>query len=89
MPSLVYVLCALTSGLCAVLLLRAYMASRARLLLWSSLSFIGLTCNNLLLFVDLILFPGIDLSLYRSLTAAAAIMLLLLGLIWTPGRGLR
>jgi hypothetical protein len=82
MASVVYALCALTSGLCAVLLLRAYLSSRARLLLWSSLSFIGLTLNNLLLFIDLIIVPTVDLALYRSLTAAAAIMVLLLGLIW-------
>jgi len=82
MASVVYALCALTSGLCAVLLLRAYGKSRARLLLWSSLAFIGLTCNNLLLFIDLILVPEVDLSLYRSLTAALAVMVLLVGLIW-------
>jgi uncharacterized protein DUF5985 len=82
MASVVYALCAFTSGLCAVLLLRAYGKSRARLLLWSSLAFIGLTCNNLLLFIDLILVPEVDLSLYRSLTAALAVMVLLVGLIW-------
>ncbi len=82
MASVVYTLCAFTSGLCAVLLLRAYGKSRARLLLWSSLAFIGLTCNNLLLFIDLILVPEVDLSLYRSLTAALAVMVLLVGLIW-------
>jgi hypothetical protein len=82
MASVVYALCALTSGLCTVLLLRAYRASRARLLLWSSLAFVGLTCNNLLLFIDLSLIPTVDLSLYRSLTAAISVMVLLLGLIW-------
>jgi hypothetical protein len=82
MASLVYALCALTSGVCAVLLWRGYRASRARLLLWSSLAFIGLTCNNVLLFIDLIVVPGVDLSLSRGLTAAAAVMVLLLGLIW-------
>ena len=82
MASVVYALCALTSGLCAVLLLRAYGASRARLLLWSSLSFIGLACNNLLLFLDLVVFPTVDLLLYRSLMAAISVMVLLLGLIW-------
>jgi hypothetical protein len=82
MASVVYALCALTCGLCTVLLVRAYLASRARLLLWSSLSFIGLTCNNLLLFIDLIVVPTMDLSLYRGLTAATAVMVLLLGLIW-------
>jgi len=82
MASVVYALCALTSGLCTVLLLRAYRASRARLLLWSSLAFVGLTCNNLLLFIDLSLIPAVDLSLYRSLTASISVMVLLLGLIW-------
>ncbi|HEY2289640.1 MAG TPA: DUF5985 family protein [Thermoanaerobaculia bacterium] len=82
MASVVYALCALTSALCAVLLWRAYRASRARLLLWSSLSFIGLACNNLLLFIDLVVVPSVDLSLYRSLMAAISVMVLLLGLIW-------
>lgn len=82
MASVVYLLCALTSGLCTFLLVRAYLSSRARLLLWSSLSFIGLTCNNLLLFLDLVVFPSVDLALYRSLTAAIAVLVLLLGLIW-------
>jgi hypothetical protein len=78
----VYGLCALTSGLCAALLLRAYLASRARLLLWSTLSFVGLTCNNLVLFVDRVIVLHTDLSLLRSLTAAVAVMVLLFGLIW-------
>jgi hypothetical protein len=82
MASLVYTLCALTSGSCAVLLWRAYRSSRARLLLWSSLAFIGLTGNNLLLFVDLVVVPGVDLELYRALLAAASVMVLLLGLVW-------
>lgn len=83
MASVVYALCALTSMLCAGLLWRAYRASRARLLLWSSVSFIGLACNNLLLFVDLVVFPtAVDLSLYRSLMAAVSVMVLLFGLIW-------
>jgi hydrogenase/urease accessory protein HupE len=82
MASVVYALCALTSALCAVLLWRAYRASRARLLLWSSLSFIGLACNNLLLFVDLVVVPTVDLALYRGLISAVSVMVLLLGLIW-------
>lgn len=82
MASVVYALCALTSGLCAVLLGRAYRNSRARLLLWSSLAFAGLTLNNLALFVDLVVVPTVDLSLCRSLLAALSVMVLLLGLIW-------
>ncbi|HEY7215532.1 MAG TPA: DUF5985 family protein, partial [Thermoanaerobaculia bacterium] len=57
-------------------------SSRARLLLWSSASFIGLAFNNLLLFIDKIIVPTVDLALYRNLTAAIAVMVLLLGLIW-------
>ena len=83
MASVVYALCALTSMLCAGLLWRAYRASRARLLLWSSVSFIGLACNNLLLFLDQVVLPAsVDLALYRSLMAAVSVMVLLLGLIW-------
>ncbi len=82
MASLVYGLCALTSALCAVLLLRSYAGQREHLLLWSGLCFVGLALNNTLLFVDLILVPAVDLSLWRSATAAGAMMLLLFGLIW-------
>ena len=82
MASVVYALCAITSVLCALLLGRAYRASRARLLLWSSLSFAGLALNNLLLFLDLVMLPTVDLSIYRAVTGAVAVMVLLLGLIW-------
>ncbi|HYH45106.1 MAG TPA: DUF5985 family protein [Thermoanaerobaculia bacterium] len=82
MASVVYALCALTSGVCALLLWRAYRGSRARLLLWSSLAFLGLTANNLLLFIDLVVIPSVDLALYRGLLAALSVMVLLLGLIW-------
>ncbi len=79
----VYILCALTSMACAVLLGKAYKHSKARLLLWSCLCFIGLAVNNVLLFVDLAILPvEIDLSLPRSLTALIALLLLLYGLIW-------
>ena len=82
MASVVYALCTLTSGLGAALLLRAYRSSRARLLLWSTLAFLGLACNNLLLFIDLVVVPAVDLALYRNLTSAASVMTLMLGLIW-------
>ena len=82
MPSVVYALCAATSLACAVLLVIGYRQDRERLLLWSALCFCGLAVNNALLFVDLAVVPGIDLSLYRSLAAAGALALLLFGLIW-------
>ena len=78
----VYVLGALTSLLCAFLLLRAYSRVRKRLLLWSGLCFAGLTVSNSLVFVDLVLFPEIYLYQLRLGTAAIAMVLLLYGLIW-------
>jgi uncharacterized protein DUF5985 len=78
----VYILCALTSLACAVMLLRSYVKTRVRLLLWSGLCFIGLTANNVLLFVDLIVVPNVDLSLWRHCATLAGLALLLYGLIW-------
>ena len=82
MATLVYALCALTSLACAVLLLRGYFASRARLLLWSGLCFAGLAANNVLLLIDERVVPTVDLSLWRSLPALAGVALLLYGLVW-------
>ena len=82
MPELVYVLCALTSVLCAGLLLRSYRANRSRLLLWSTLCFVGLAINNILLFVDIVLVPDVDLRWLRSGSALTALGLLTIGLIW-------
>jgi len=79
----VYILGTLTTLLCAVLLLRGYSRGRQRLLLWSGLCFIGLTLNNGLVFIDLILLPtDIDLYVLRLATAATAMLVLLYGLIW-------
>ena len=78
---LVYVLCAATSGLCAVLLLRGYAKTRARLLFWSGLCFTGLALNNLLLVVDVHI-PAVDLSLWRTVPALVGISLLVYGLVW-------
>ncbi len=82
MATAVYLLCAVTSALCAALLLREYRRSSTRLLLWSSLSFVGFAINNALVFVDMVVLPDGDLTLVRALTAAVAISLLLFGLIW-------
>jgi hypothetical protein len=78
----IYVLCAVMSVACAVLLARGYRASRTRLLFWSSLCFAGLALNNLLLLFDFVVAPGRDLSLLRSGVALAALCVLSFGLIW-------
>ncbi len=82
MAELVYALCALTSLACAALLSRGYLRSRSRLLLWSSLCFVGLMLNNVLLFVDLVIIPDVSLALWRNLAALAGLLVLLYGLIW-------
>ena len=82
MAEAVYLLCAITSVVCAALLVRSYRLQRTRLLMWSTLCFIGLAINNILMFVDLVMVPDIDLSLLRSATAFVAVILLLIGLLW-------
>ena len=80
--TLIYVLCAVTSAACAVLLLRGYRRSGVRLLFWSGLCFVGLALNNLLVFVDLRVLVQSDLSAWRTLPALAGVMLLLYGMVW-------
>jgi hypothetical protein len=81
MAQVVYVLCAVTSIVAAALLLRAYDRSRFPLLLWSGICFVGLALNNVLLFVDLVLVPEVDLSFWRKLPAVAGVLALLHGLV--------
>jgi hypothetical protein len=78
----VYLLCALTSIACAGLLYRGYRASRTRLLFWSSLAFIGLALHNVLLFVDLVVVPEVDLFYWRTSVALVSMLVLLYGLVW-------
>jgi len=82
MSGVIYGSCALTALLCAGLLLRAYQRSRYRLLLWSGLCFVGLTLNNLLVVLEKVLLPIIDLSTPRLVVALLAMLVLLYGLIW-------
>jgi hypothetical protein len=78
----VYTLCALMSAACAVLLMRAWIRTRMRLLLYSGLCFVWLAINNAVLLIDLVLVPEIDLSLVRTLTTLGGAATLLYGLIW-------
>jgi Family of unknown function (DUF5985) len=81
--SAVYLLCLATSVACAVLLARSYMRTRARLLLWSSLCFAFLALNNLVVVVDILIFPtAVDLSLVRLSASLLALSVLLYGFIW-------
>ncbi len=77
-----YVLATVTCLGCTVLLSREYARHKARLLLWSALCFVALTVSNLLLFLDRMLFPDLDLRLPRLLTTLAGMLFLLYGFIW-------
>lgn len=83
-PTAVYILCFLTSATCAWLLGRSYFANRTPLLLWSSIGFVFLALNNLLLVLDLVVWPirEVDLRLPRLLMALAATCSVLFGFIW-------
>jgi hypothetical protein len=82
MAEAVYILCAVTSALCAALLLRSYRSGRSRLILWTSLCFVGLALNNSLLVVDIMVVREVDLSTVRGTIAALSGGAFLLGLIW-------
>lgn len=81
MAEFVYILCAATAIACAALLCRSYRRRRTKLLFWSSLCFVGLALNNVLLLIDLYVFPQIDLFVPRTASALLAMGTLIYGLI--------
>jgi hypothetical protein len=78
----VYLLCLASSAICAWLLARHYTRSQTRLLLWAAICFALLAVNNLLVVLDLLVVPAVDLSLVRLFAALAAVLVLLYGFIW-------
>jgi hypothetical protein len=64
------------------MLLRAYVQQRVRLLLWSGLCFAGLMIENVMLYVDVVVVPDVDLSLWRKIPGLVALAILLFGMIW-------
>lgn len=81
MNLVIYGLCAMTALVCTLLMIRAYLISRYRLLLWSSWCFAGLTLNNIVLMLDKIVF-GNDLLTLRMAIALIALLPLVYGLIF-------
>lgn len=83
MSIFIYGLCALTALWCAGLLLRGYRRNKYKLLLWAGLCFLGLATNNMLLVVDELINPFMNIMLsWRLLSALTGMLLLLYGLIW-------
>lgn len=81
-PTLVYLLCFLTSSACAGLLARNYWRTGARMLLWSALCFLFLAGNNFVVILDMLVLPATDFRLIRHLLSLAAVGVLLFGFIW-------
>lgn len=81
-PATVYLLCLATSAGCALLLGRSYARTGLRLLMWSSICFGLLAANNLVLVLDLLVWPSLDLRLPRLLLSLAAVASLIWGFIW-------
>jgi hypothetical protein len=81
-PALVYILCFVTCAVCALLLVRSWVKTRTRLLLWVAVSFVFLAINNFFLFADTTLLPDIDLSPFRIGSAVVAVTILIFGLVW-------
>jgi len=79
---LIYILCFLTSAICAGLLLASYRRQREPLLIWSALCFCLLAFNSLLVFIDIIMLPETDLLPLRQATELVAIGVLLYGFVW-------
>lgn len=82
LPAIVYGLCLLTSAACAWLLGRSYFRSRDRMLFWSCICFTFLAANNLVLVLDLFVWPEGDLSVLRSSLLVLAVTSLIWGFLW-------
>ncbi|RZA09088.1 MAG: hypothetical protein EOO68_01240 [Moraxellaceae bacterium] len=82
MAGIVYSLCALTSLVCTLLLLRSYKQTRYRLLLWAGICFCGITLNNVLLVADKLIFPDLDFVVWRHMISLVALLFLIYGLIF-------
>ena len=82
---LIYLLCAATSLVSSYMLLRYYLARRTSLLLWSCIGFLGLAVNNVLVYLDLVTFPQVDISMARAVAGAFGILALVYGLTKETG----
>lgn len=82
LPVAIFALCLSACVVCAFLLLRGYARGGARLLLWTGLCFALLSVNNLLVILDIVVFPTVDLQGWRHGASLLAISVLLVGLVW-------
>ena len=84
MASVIYLLCAVASAGCAVLLFRVFWAYRGHVrpvVLWTGLCFAGFAISNSLVVIDLVVLRSGALAVARAATACVASAVLLFGLI--------
>ncbi len=81
MSFFVYALCALTSFVCCGLLFGHYRRERGKLLLYSALAFFCFALANVLLFIDLIVLPQIDLRLLRNALNLVGVLVLIFAIV--------
>ena len=85
----VYLLCTMTSLLCCLMLVLQYRRSPGPFLMHSAVAFLCFAVSNVLLSVDLVLLPQVDLRLWRNLATLAGVIILLVALIDYEGKGQR
>ena len=86
LSALVYLLCFLTSAVCAGLLVRQYRRSSTPVLVWSAACFVLLALSNLLVVVDRLVVPDVSLRTVRLILTLLAVSVLLYGFIWESER---
>jgi hypothetical protein len=77
---LICALAVLACAACTVLLFRGYGRTAKRLLFWASVSFVFLTLNNVLLFLDLVVLQ-MDLRPWRHAAAFVGLVFMIFGLL--------
>ena len=78
MDLFVYALCAVTSFVCFGMLLRQHRRRPSTIAFKSSLAFLCFALSNVLLFIDLIVLPQVDLKIWRNLVTLVGVIILLL-----------
>lgn len=82
MAELIYGLCTVLSLFIAVMLWRQQRRLPTRMIYWTAMCFTGLALSNLLLVLDKLVFPELDLRVLRHSVSLLSISLLLLGLVY-------
>ena len=80
--TIVYFLCFATSAGCGALLVRSFLRTRAKLLLWTASCFVLLALNNFLVVLDMVVLPDVDLQFARLSANVAALATLIYGFVW-------